>query len=88
MRTNIFRLSGDAAKVQGATGTRIGSIMQGLFGLIICIIVALIHSWRLGLVTSLLFPALIGVVFIEMKIIMGQDTVEKKAFEKSAKVGM
>lgn len=60
--------------------------MQGLFGLIICIIVALIHSWRLGLVTSLLFPALIGVVFIEMKIIMGQDTVEKKAFEKSAKV--
>jgi hypothetical protein len=30
------RLSGDAAKVQGATGARVGSILQGISGIIRC----------------------------------------------------
>ena len=80
------RLSGDAAKIHGATGSRVGMILQGVFGLIIAIIVALYYSWRLGLVTSILFPLLIGVVIVQQRIIIGNDTVEKNAFEASAKV--
>ena len=80
------RLSGDAAKVQGATGARVGSIMQGIAGVIIAVLLGLYFNWKLGLVCSLFFPLLIIAVIFEQRIIMGVDSVEKVAFEKSAKV--
>ena len=80
------RLSGDAAKVQGATGARVGSIMQGVAGVLIAVIMGIYFNWRLGLVCSLFFPLLIIAVIFEQRIIMGVDSVEKVAFEKSAKV--
>ena len=80
------RLSGDAAKVQGATGARVGSIMQGVAGVIIAILMGLYYSWKLGLVCSLFFPLMILAVVFEQRIISGVDSVEKVAFEKSAKV--
>ena len=80
------RLSGDAAKVQGATGARVGSIMQGIAGVLIAVLMGLYFNWKLGLVCSLFFPLLIIAVIFEQRIIMGVDSVEKVAFEKSAKV--
>jgi len=82
------RLSGDAAKVQGATGARVGSIMQGIAGVLIAVIMGLYFNWKLGLVCSLFFPLLIIAVVFEQRIIMGVDSVEKKAFEKSAKLAI
>ena len=80
------RLSGDAAKVQGATGARVGSVLQGVAGLLIALIVGMYYSWKLGIVAALFIPFLIGAAFLHIKIIMGIDTVEKKSFEESAKV--
>jgi ABC-type multidrug transport system fused ATPase/permease subunit len=80
------RLSGDAAKVQGATGARIGSILQGIAGVFIAIIMGIYYNWKLGLVSSVFFPIMIVATMAEMRIIQGVDTVEKVAFEKSAKV--
>ena len=82
------RLSGDAAKVQGATGARVGSIMQGIAGVLIAVLMGLYFNWKLGLVCSLFFPLLIITVIFEQRIIMGVDSVEKVAFEKSAKVNI
>merc|ERR1719495_482350 len=82
------RLSGDAAKVQGATGARVGSIMQGVAGVLIAVIMGIYFNWRLGLVCSLFFPLLIIAVIFEQRIIMGVDSVEKVAFEKSAKLAI
>ena len=82
------RLSGDAAKVQGATGARVGSIMQGIAGVLIAVLMGLYFNWKLGLVCSLFFPLLIIAVIFEQRIIMGVDSVEKVAFEKSAKVNI
>ena len=81
------RLSNDASKVQGATGARIGSMLQGIAGLSIALVLGIYYSLLLGLVTAAFFPLLIGAAFLHMKIIMGVDTVEKKAFERSSKVG-
>ena len=80
------RLSGDAAKVQGATGARVGSIMQGIAGVLIAVIMGLYFNWKLGLFCSFFFPLLIIAVVCEQRIIQGVDSVEKVAFEKSAKV--
>ena len=63
------RLSGDAAKVQGATGARVGSIMQGVAGVLIAVIMGLYFNWKLGLVCSLFFPLLS---------IQGVDSVKKR----------
>merc|ERR1719233_1108093 len=84
----MFGISGDAAKVQGATGARVGSIMQGIAGVLIAVIMGLYFNWKLGLVCSLFFPLLIIAVVFEQRIIMGVDSVEKKAFEKSAKLAI
>ena len=80
------RLSGDAAKVQGATGARVGSILQGIAGIVLAIILGIYYNWKLGLVCSIFFPLMIGATMAEMMIIQGVDTVEVAAFEKSAKV--
>jgi ATP-binding cassette subfamily B (MDR/TAP) protein 1 len=82
------RLSGDAARVQGATGARAGSIMQGVAGALIAVFMGLYFNWKLGLVCTLFFPFLIIAVFVKFRIIRGVDSAEKVAFEKSAKVNI
>jgi len=79
------RLSSDAPKVQGATGAKIGSLLQGVAGLVLALILGIHYSVLLGMVAAAFFPLMIGAAFLHMKIIMGVDTVEKKAFEKSSK---
>ena len=78
------RLSTDASKIQGATGSRVGTITQGIFTLGISLGISLYYSWKLGLVCSLFVPMLIIGMYFQMKIIMGHESVEKKAFESSA----
>ena len=80
------RLSGDAGKVQGATGARVGSVLQGVFSMFIAVIVSLYYEWRLGLVGAFMFPLMVIAVMMNSRIVSGQGTVEKEAFEKSAKV--
>ena len=45
------RLSGDCASVQGATGTRIGSLLQAASTISIGIAISLYFSWELTLVS-------------------------------------
>ena len=82
------RLSDDAAKVQGATGARIGSLLQGLAGFVIAIALGIYYNWKLGLVAAAFLPLMIGAAFLHMKIIMGVDAVEKKALERSSKLAV
>lgn len=44
------------------------------------------YSWKLGLVSLIFVPLLIGAMYLQTKIITGHDSVEKKAFENSANV--
>ena len=56
--------------------------------MIIAIFLGLFYSWKLGLVCTIFFPLLILAVLMEMRITMGVDTVEKKAFEDSSKLAI
>ena len=81
------RLSGDAGKVQGATGSRLGSVLHATFAMLIGVAVGVYYEWRLGLLGAALFPIMVTSTVINQKIVNGVDAKERNAFEKSAKVG-
>ncbi|XP_046633239.1 ATP-dependent translocase ABCB1-like isoform X2 [Daphnia pulicaria] len=82
------RLSGDAASVQGATGSRIGVLFQALTTMIASTVLALYFQWKLGLVALCFVPLLLVSTYFQAKIIMGQSALEREALQKSAKVAM
>lgn len=50
------RLSGDAAEVQGATGIRIGLMLQGFSSVTVGFIMAMSYNWKLTLVGTAFLP--------------------------------
>ena len=62
--------------------------MQGVAGILIAIIIGLVYNWQLGLVCSVFLPLTIVAVILEQRIIVGADSIEKVAFEESAKLAV
>lgn len=50
------RLSGDAAEVQGATGLRVGIILQGFSSVFVGFLMAISYNWKLTLVGVAFLP--------------------------------
>ena len=69
-----------------ATGTPIGVILQSINTIAISIGLSIYYQWKLGLSISCFVPIVLVSFYMQTRIIMGQDTIEKKAFEASAKV--
>ncbi|XP_076061207.1 ATP-dependent translocase ABCB1-like [Oratosquilla oratoria] len=82
------RLSGDASSVQGATGSRVGTIMQSLTTLGVSIVLALYYNWKLGLVTLPFIPFVLIAVYLQSKILMGQSVTESKVLEDAGKIAI
>ena len=82
------RLSVDAGKVQQATGSRVGNVLQAIFAMLIAVLISMAHEWRLALVGAFLFPLMVVSVLLGHKISQGGDSVERDAFEKSAKLAI
>ncbi len=80
------RLADDAAKIQGATGTRLGTLLETTIGMLMAIIIAFVYSW----VMTLLILGVVPFVFIsgalEVKALAGHAAANKKSLEKSGKV--
>jgi ABC-type multidrug transport system fused ATPase/permease subunit len=51
------KLSSDASLVKGAVGESLGSALEAVAAIITAIVIALFASWRLGLVSSILFQS-------------------------------
>ncbi|GLH14652.1 Multidrug resistance protein homolog 49 [Gryllus bimaculatus] len=82
------RLSGDAASVQGATGSRLGSILQAVSTLFVGAIIALVYSWKMALVALASVPVVFGSVFVESRVIHTQGLDEKLAVESATKIAV
>lgn len=80
------RLSGDCSSVQGATGARIGSILQAFSTIVIGIIVSIYFSLKLTLVTSIAIPVVLAAVFFETRYVASSALAEKQAMEKATKI--
>lgn len=61
------RLSGDCSSVQGATGMRIGSILQSISTITIGVGVSLYYSWQLTVVSIILVPIVLAACFFESR---------------------
>ncbi|XP_018398759.1 PREDICTED: multidrug resistance protein homolog 49 [Cyphomyrmex costatus] len=82
------RLSSDAAAVQGATGTRIGSMLQAFSTLVIGISISMYYSWKMTLVSVVSIPLVLAAVFFEARVIGGQGMQEKKKMESATRVAV
>ncbi|XP_011055908.1 PREDICTED: multidrug resistance protein homolog 49-like isoform X2 [Acromyrmex echinatior] len=82
------RLSSDAAAVQGATGTRIGSMLQAFSTLVIGISISMYYSWKMTLVAVVSIPLVLAAVFFEARVMGGQGMQEKKKMESATRVAI
>ncbi|KAI5641365.1 ABC transporter transmembrane region domain-containing protein [Phthorimaea operculella] len=80
------RLSGDAAEVQGATGMRVGLILQGFSSVFVGFILAMSYNWKLTLVGAAFLPLMVGSIWLEG--IVSQKSVqnERAAMESATAV--
>ncbi|CAG4976005.1 unnamed protein product [Colias eurytheme] len=63
------RLAADAAAVQGATGTRIGALMQATATIFIGISLSLYYTWKMTLVSLVSVPMVIAAVVLESRVL-------------------
>lgn len=82
------RLSADASSVQGATGSRISIVFQSVATLTFSVALSLYYDWRLGLVTTAIVPFVLLSTYLQGKILMKQNGLERKGLQLSAKVAM
>ncbi|XP_053600258.1 ATP-dependent translocase ABCB1-like isoform X2 [Plodia interpunctella] len=82
------RLSGEASAVQGATGQRIGTVLQaaGTFGF--SLVLSLYYEWRVGLVALAFVPLLMFIMFREGRMVYSESSGTAKTMENSSKLAV
>ncbi|CAG0912522.1 unnamed protein product [Notodromas monacha] len=82
------RLASDASSIQGATGSRVGTVTQSLASVGSGIGLSLYYSWKLGLVVIAFVPFVVISTYYQSKIVFGQNILEKEQLEKSSKAAV
>ena len=80
------RLADDAAKVQGAAGIRLSTLLEMFMGMFTSIIIAFVYSWVLTLLILGVAPLLLIAGALEVKALSGHTVANKKSLEKAGKV--
>lgn len=82
------RLSGEAASVQGATGQRIGTVLQAVGTFCFALGVSLYYEWRLGLVALAFVPLMAAVLYKQGRMVTAESFGTAKTMESSSKVAV
>ena len=82
------RLASDAAQVQGATGSRLGTLSQVTVTLVLSLLVAFIYSWSLALILLGYAPILFVAAGLQLTIIGQFTKLNKKDAEEAGKVSV
>uniref|UniRef100_A0A1X7UDM9 Uncharacterized protein n=2 Tax=Amphimedon queenslandica TaxID=400682 RepID=A0A1X7UDM9_AMPQE len=82
------RLAQDASRVQGATGSRLGTLIETFVGMFASIIIAFVYSWMLTLVLIGFVPVFIISGILEVKALTGHAGDNKKALEQAGKIAV
>ncbi|KAI5640114.1 ABC transporter transmembrane region domain-containing protein [Phthorimaea operculella] len=80
------RLATDCAAVQGATGSRLGTVLQGVSTMVLGVGLALPYSWKMTLVSLVSVPAVIGGICLEGYVTKKAEVKERKALEQASRV--
>ncbi|KFB50603.1 AGAP005639-PA-like protein [Anopheles sinensis] len=82
------RLSGDCASVQGATGTRIGSLLQAASTICIGVGISFFYSWNLTLVSIVAIPVTLASITLESRYTQMSGLKEKQSLEGATKLAV
>lgn len=74
--------------VHQATGSRLGTIVETLTGLVLVLVVAFIYSWVLTLVILGIVPLMMLAGLLQLKAVAGHATNSTKALESAGKVAV
>lgn len=82
------RLSADASLVKGATGEGLSQVFQCSSAIIAAVVIAMLASWRLGLIIVAAFPFLIAATYFMNQTFTGFERNAKAALEASGHVAV
>ncbi|XP_067628798.1 ATP-dependent translocase ABCB1 isoform X2 [Eurosta solidaginis] len=82
------RLSGDAAAVQGATGQRIGTIVQSVSTIILGIGVSMYYEWSLSLLALAFSPLILIASYFQRKVMAQENMGTAKSMENCTKLAV
>jgi ATP-binding cassette subfamily B (MDR/TAP) protein 1 len=80
------RLATDASAVQGATGTRIGMILQAMSTMTCSLIIGFVFSWKFALFILGCLPFILLSAIMQMKISKGLSGKRNKDLEEAGKI--
>ena len=82
------RLAGDTAQVQGATGSRLGVLIQVIFSLLLSLAIAFAYSWSLTFIIIGFVPFVMLAGALQVKAVTGFSKRNKKDLEEAGKVAV
>ena len=82
----VARLADDASKIRGATGVRVGTLLESIFGMLVAIIIAFVYSWVLTLLILGVVPIILITGGLQGKFLAGYTAENKRSLENSGKV--
>ncbi|CAG8600245.1 9961_t:CDS:10, partial [Acaulospora colombiana] len=80
------KLALDASRVEGLTGTLMGSIMQLGTNIILGVAIAFAYGWKLTLVVLAATPGIFISGYLQMKVLAGFGAMNAKAYEESGQI--
>ncbi|GFO36471.1 Bile salt export pump, partial [Plakobranchus ocellatus] len=80
------RLSGDAALVQGATGSKIGQLLEGMSTIVCALAIAFVFGWKLAFVVVSFMPLMIAAGLIQGKVMAGAALKEKSMLQQASRM--
>ena len=82
------RLAGDTAQVQGATGSRLGVLIQVIFSLLLSLAIAFAFSWSLTFIIIAFVPIVMLAGALQIKTVTGFTKRNKKDLEEAGKIAV
>jgi len=82
------RLATEASAIQGATGSRVGLILQNVSNIGVGIILAFVFGPKLTAILFAFIPLIAVTGLVETKLLSGSALSDKKSMEKAGKVAM
>ncbi|XP_073956332.1 ATP-dependent translocase ABCB1-like isoform X3 [Choristoneura fumiferana] len=79
------KLSAEASHVQGATGQRVGTLLQGIASVGLALILAMVYQWQVGLVALAFLPVIALVVYYQSVTTAKANMRSAKTVENSSK---